>query len=444
MHKEQNQGQKGHLGTFNHPDTACVQAGYHPESGAPRITPIVQSTTFQYDSSEAVAALFDLAAEGHMYSRISNPTVSVLEETLAELEGGVGALCVSSGQAATLLSILTICEAGDELIAFRNLYGGTFTLLGATLKKFGITTRFVDLGDTDAAIAAYIVPQTKLIFGETIGNPGTDVLDIERFAALAHAHGLPLFVDNTLATPYLCRPLDWGADVVVHSTTKYLDGHATSIGGAIVDGGSFDWHSGRFPQITEPDPNYHGLSYTEAFGNQAYITRARAVFLRDLGATMSPMNAFLTKLGSQTLHLRMERHSANALAVAQFLERHPAVAWVKYPFLETSASRARAEKYLKGGSGILVFGVHGGYAGAQRLIDSLKLTSLVVHLGDIRTHALHPASMTHRQLSEADQRRAGILPEMIRLSVGIEHIEDILRDLKDALEGANHATDTAR
>lgn len=417
-------------------DTICIQGGYEPKNGEPRILPIFQSTTYKYDEADEVAKLFDLEAAGHMYSRISNPTVEALEKKIAEMEGGVGAMATSSGQAANLIAILTICNAGEHVLAMSNLYGGTFTLFTSTLKKMGIEVTFVDHRADDREISSKIQANTKLIFGETIGNPGVDVLDIQRIAEIAHENNIPLVVDNTFATPYLCRPFEFGADIVTHSTTKYIDGHATSVGGIIVDSGKFDWKSsGKFPHLTEADPSYHGLSYTEKFGAAAYITKARVAFLRDMGSTMSPFNAFLTNLGVETLALRMERHSSNALAAARFLESHPNVSWVNYPLLESSQSFDLARKYLPGGaSGIIAFGVKGGVESGKKFIDSLELASLVVHVGDIRTHVLHPASMTHRQLSEEQQMRAGIKPDMIRLSVGIENIDDILADLDQALK----------
>ena len=417
-------------------DTICIQGGYEPKNGEPRILPIFQSTTYKYDEADEVAKLFDLEAAGHMYSRISNPTVEALEKKIAEMEGGVGAMATSSGQAANLIAILTICNAGEHVLAMSNLYGGTFTLFTSTLKKMGIEVTFVDHRADDREISSKIQANTKLIFGETIGNPGVDVLDIQRIAEIAHENSIPLVIDNTFATPYLCRPFEFGADIVTHSTTKYIDGHATSVGGIIVDSGKFDWKSsGKFPHLTEADPSYHGLSYTEKFGAAAYITKARVAFLRDMGSTMSPFNAFLTNLGVETLALRMERHSSNALAAARFLESHPNVSWVNYPLLESSQSFDLARKYLSGGaSGIIAFGVKGGVESGKKFIDSLELASLVVHVGDIRTHVLHPASMTHRQLSEEQQMRAGIKPDMIRLSVGIENIDDILADLDQALK----------
>ena len=416
-------------------ETICIQGGYEPKNGEPRILPIFQSTTYKYDEADEVAKLFDLEAAGHMYSRISNPTVEALEKKIAEMEGGVGAMATSSGQAANLIAILTICSAGEHVLAMSNLYGGTFTLFTSTLKKMGIEVTFVDHRADDREISSKIQANTKLIFGETIGNPGVDVLDIQRIAEIAHENSIPLVIDNTFATPYLCRPFEFGADIVTHSTTKYIDGHATSVGGIIVDSGKFDWKSsGKFPHLTEADPSYHGLSYTEKFGAAAYITKARVAFLRDMGSTMSPFNAFLTNLGVETLALRMERHSSNALAAARFLESHPNVSWVNYPLLESSQSFDLARKYLSGGaSGIIAFGVKGGVESGKKFIDSLELASLVVHVGDIRTHVLHPASMTHRQLSQEQQIKAGIKPDMIRLSVGIENIDDILADLDQAL-----------
>lgn len=416
-------------------ETLAVQAGYEPESGEARVLPLYQSTTYKYDSADQVAQLFDLAREGHMYSRISNPTLEGLEKKVNILEGGIGALATSSGQSANLLSILTICSSGDHLIAFSNLYGGTFTLLTSTLQRFGIELSLVSPEASDQEIQAKIKENTKLIFGESLGNPGLKVLDIERVSKLAHDNGLPLIIDNTFPTPYLCRPIEYGADIVTHSTTKYLDGHATSVGGIIVDSGKFDWGQGRFSCLTEPDPNYHGLSYTETFKEAAYITRARVVFMRDLGVTMSPFNGLLTNLGIETLALRMDRHSSNALEIAKFLETNDKVEWVNYPLLKSSPDYDLAKKYLpKGASGVITFGVKGGLEEGRKFIDSLELASLVVHVGDVRTHVLHPASMTHRQLSKEDQEAGGITQNMIRLSVGIEDSADIIADLEQALE----------
>lgn len=416
-------------------ETLCVQAGYEPKNGEARILPIVQSTTYKYDDADEVGKLFDLEAEGHMYSRISNPTVAALENKITALEGGIGALATSSGQSANLIAILTICNAGEHVLAMSNLYGGTFTLFTSTLKKMGIEVSFINYKADALEIEANIQSNTKLIFAETIGNPGVDVLDINMVSEVAHKNNIPLVVDNTFATPYLCRPFEFGADIVTHSTTKYLDGHATSVGGVIVDSGKFDWEkSGKFPHLTDEDPSYHGLSYTTKFKEAAYIVKARVAFLRDMGNTMSPFNAFLTNLGAETLALRMERHSKNALEIAKFLENHPNVAWINYPLLESSESYELAKKYLpNGASGIIAFGVKGGAQNGKKFINSLELASLVVHVGDIRTHVLHPASMTHRQLSEEAQIKAGIKPDMIRLSVGIENVEDIIKDLDKAL-----------
>lgn len=415
-------------------ETLCIQAGYDPKNGEPRILPIVQSTTYKYDSADEVARLFDLEAEGHMYSRISNPTTEAFERKMAELEGGIGAVATSSGQSATLLSILTICKSGQRILSVANLYGGTHTLFTSTLKNMGIEVDFIDIRATQEEIEALITKDTRLVFGETIGNPTLDVLDIQRFAAAAHKKNIPLIVDNTFATPFLCRPFEFGADVLIHSTTKYLDGHATSVGGVVIDSGNFDWSNGLFPELTEPDVSYHGLSYTKKFGKAAYITKTRTAYMRDIGNVMSPFNAFLTNLGTETLALRMERHSENALKVAQFLSNHDKIAWIKYPLLKTDDNYELAQKYLShGASGIVTFGVKGGRQSSKNFIDHLQLASIVVHVGDVRSHALHPASMTHRQLSDSEQERAGIKPDMIRFSVGIEHIDDIIEDIRQAL-----------
>lgn len=415
-------------------ESLCVQGGYQAENGQARTLPLFQSTTFKYDDADEVAALFDLEKDGHMYSRISNPTVAAFEEKIAQLEGGIGALATSSGQAANLIAILTICQAGENIVAMNNIYGGSYTLFGSTIEKFGIKTKFVSLNEWEELENA-IDENTKLIFGETIGNPGIEVLDIEKAAEIAHKNGIPLVVDNTFASPYLCRPFDFGADIVTHSATKYIDGHATSIGGLIVDSGNFDWTKGKFSCLTEPDPNYHGLSYTESFNKAAYITKARAVFLRDFGTSLSPFNAFLMNFGVETLALRMERHSENALKVAQYLENHPKVEWVHYPLLKSSKSYELAQKYLtKGASGVISFGVKGSLQKTKEWINNLDLVSLVVHVADVRSHALHPASMTHRQLSEKAQIESGILPNMVRLSVGIENVDDIISDLENAFK----------
>lgn len=413
-------------------ESLCVQGGYNPKSGDPRVVPIVQSTTYKYENADEVGELFDLEREGFFYTRLANPTVAALEEKVAALEGGVAAVATSAGQSATLNSILTICAANDHIVAMNNLYGGTYNLLGSTLERLGIHTTFVPVNDLKALEDA-IGENTKLVIGETIGNPGVDVLDIEKVAEIAHGHGLPLFVDNTFATPALCRPLEFGADVVLHSSSKYLDGHAVALGGIIVDGGTFPWDNGKFPCLTEPDPNYHGLSYTESFGAAAFAVRCRAVFIRDIGNIMAPFNAFLTNLGTETLHLRMKAHSENALNVAKYLENHPKVEWISYPGLPTNKNYPLVQKYLpKGASGIIAFGVKGGAEASKNWINHLKMATLVVHVGDLRTHALHPASTTHRQLGEEALRAGGILPNMIRLSVGIENVEDIIADLEQA------------
>lgn len=416
-------------------ESLCVQGGYQPKNGEARTLPLVQSTTYKYDDADEVAALFDLEKEGHMYSRISNPTVASFEEKIAQLEGGIAALATSSGQAATLISILTICQAGDHVVAMNNIYGGSYTLIGSTLEKFGIKSTFIPLNNWEK-LRESIGSNTKLVFSEMIGNPGVEVLDIEKAAQIAHENKIPLVVDNTFATPYLCRPIDFGADIVTHSATKYIDGHATSVGGVIVDSGKFNWNNGNFPCLTDEDPNYHGLSYTKTFKEAAYITKARVVFLRDFGATLSPFNAFIMNLGVETLALRMEKHSKNALKISQYLENHPKVDWINYPHLESSQSFDLAKKYLpKGGSGVISFGVKGGLEETKQWINNLDLISLVVHVADTRSHALHPASMTHRQLSEEAQKESGILPNMVRLSVGIENVEDIIKDLDQAFEG---------
>ena len=419
-----------------HINTKCIQEGYKPGNGDPRVLPIYQSTTYRYDSSETLGDLFDLKAPGHMYTRISNPTFAAVEDKLASMEGGVGAMLTSSGQAANLIAILNIASAGDNFISLSEIYGGTINLFAVTLKRLGIEVRFASPSMSDAEISAMINSKTRAFFGETIANPALKVLDIERFAAIAHNAGIPLIVDNTFATPVLCRPFEFGADIVVHSTTKYLDGHAVAVGGAIVDSGRFDWAaSGKFPELTEPDESYHGVVYTKDFGNAAYITKARVQLMRDLGSTPSPMNAFLLNLGMETLALRMERHSSNALAVAKMLSSHPAVEWVSYPGLEGDAEHALAEKYLPDGtSGVVAFGVKGGRNAAMKFMDSLKLAGIVVHVADARTSILHPASTTHRQLTDEQLIAGGISPEMVRLSVGIEHIDDIIADLRQALE----------
>jgi len=418
-----------------HPDTLCVQAGWQPKNGEPRVLPVFQSTTFKYDSSEHVGDLFDLKVPGHFYTRLSNPTAEAVENKIAALEGGVGALMTASGQAASLIAILNLCGSGDHFIASGAIYGGTTNLFSVTLKKLGIEVTYVDPYASDDAIQAAFRPTTRAVFGETIANPALTVFDIERFARVAHANGVPLIVDNTFPTAVLCRPFAFGADIVTYSTSKYLDGHAVSLGGMIVDGGRFDWRaSGKFPGLTEPDPSYHGTVYADAFGPSAFIVKARAQLMRDLGAAPSPMNAFLLNLGMETLHLRMERHCRNAEAVAAFLERHPAVTWVNYPGLPASKDAALVKKYLpRGTCGVIAFGIKGGRAAAVRFMDSLKLAAIVVHVADARTGVLHPASTTHRQLTDAQLAAAGIGPDLVRLSVGIEDAADIIADLDQAL-----------
>lgn len=418
-------------------ETKCIQSGYRPGNGEPRVLPIYQSTTYAYDSADLLGDLFDLKAAGHMYSRISNPTVDCVEKKIADLEGGTGAVLTSSGQAANLLAILNITSAGQNIVSLGSIYGGTVNLFAVTLKKLGIEVRFVDDTMSDEEIASHIDENTRLFFGETLANPALKVLDIERFANLAHAHGIPLVVDNTFPTPILCRPFEFGADIVVHSTTKYMDGHAQVVGGCVVDGGKFDWCAGdRYPELTTPDESYHGVTYTEQFGvKHAYYTKLRVQLIRDFGVPMQPIAAYLLNLGLETLHLRMPRHCENALKVAAFLKGHKNVAWVSYPGLEGDPQHALAEKYLPHGTcGVISFGVKGGRDAAMKLMDALKLARIVVHVADARTCALHPASTTHRQLTDAQLVAAGVLPEQIRLSVGIENAEDIIADLAAALD----------
>ncbi len=417
-------------------ETKCIQSGYKPKNGEPRVLPIYQSTTFKYDTSDAMGRLFDLKDSGYFYTRLANPTCGAVEEKLADLEGGVGAMLTSSGQAATLLSVMTIAKAGDHIICSGAVYGGTFNLLEVTLKKFGIETTFVDPDADDDTIRKAFRENTKAVFGETISNPSLVVFDIERFAKLAHEHKVPLIIDNTFATPVLCRPIEFGADIVVHSTSKYLDGHAVALGGAIVDSGNFDWAaSGKFPEFTTPDDSYHGVVYSETFGNSAFIVKARVQLMRDLGSTPAPQNAFLLNLGMETLHLRMPRHSENALKVAQFLENDDRIAWVNYPGLASSKYKALVDKYLPNGTcGVISFGVKGGREAAGKLLDSFKLAAVVTHVADARTCALHPASTTHRQLTDKQLEECGVSPDLIRFSVGIENADDIIDDIKQALD----------
>ncbi|MCY6483077.1 O-acetylhomoserine aminocarboxypropyltransferase/cysteine synthase [Clostridium aestuarii] len=414
--------------------TICVQGGYSPKPGEARVLPIVQSTTYKYEDPDHVAKLFDLEAEGHMYSRISNPTVAAYEEKVNSLEGGAGALAVSSGQSATTLALLNICKNGEHIVAASTIYGGTFTLLASTFKKFGIEVSFVDPDANEEEILKEFKDNTKVIFGETIGNPGLNILDFDKFSNIAKKMGVPFIVDNTLASPCLCRPLELGANIVVHSSTKYIDGHATSVGGIIVDGGNFDWTNGKFPELVEPDPTYHGVKYVETFGKSAYIVKARVQLLRDIGSCLSPFNAFLNHLGLETLHLRMERHCSNTLALAKFLENHEKVSWVNYPGLESHSSHEAADKFLPQGAGaILTFGIKGEAENGSEFIRNLKLVALVVHLGDARTSVLQPATTTHRQLSKEEQIASGVYPDLIRVSVGIEDPADIINDFDQAL-----------
>lgn len=420
---------------MKHLDTLCISAGWEPGNGEPRALPIYQSTTFRYESSEHVGDLLDLKAAGHFYTRLSNPTSEAAEKKIAALEGGVGAMMTSSGQAATLITILNLCNSGDHFISVSTIYGGTLNLFSVTLKKLGIEVTYVDPYAADNEIEAAIQPNTRLIFGESVANPALTVFDIERFAGIAHANNIPLVVDNTFPTAVLCRPFDFGADIVVYSTSKYLDGHAVALGGMIVDGGSFDWAaSGKFPGFTEPDPSYHGMVYTEAFGKAAFIVKARVQLMRDLGSAPSPMNAFLLNLGMETLHLRMERHCRNAEAVARFLANHEGVSWITYPGMGSSQERELVQKYLPRGScGVISFGIRGGRTAAMNFMDKLKLAVIVVHVADARTGVLHPASTTHRQLSDEQLIAAGIQPDQVRISVGIEHVDDIIADLAQAL-----------
>ncbi|MBQ2149369.1 MAG: O-acetylhomoserine aminocarboxypropyltransferase/cysteine synthase [Bacteroidales bacterium] len=422
--------------------TRCVQAGYKPGKGEPRQIPIIQSTTFKYETSDQMGRLFDLEESGYFYTRLQNPTNDHAAAKIADLEGGVGAMLTSSGQAANLFACLNICQAGDHIVSAANIYGGTFNLLGVTLTKMGIDVTFVNPDDPEETIAAAFRPETKLLFGETLSNPGVEVLDIEKFARLAHSHGVPLIVDNTFPTPVNCRPFEWGADIVTHSTTKYMDGHGVAVGGALVDSGNFDWeaHADKFPGLCTPDASYHGLVYTKAFGRAAYITKATTHLMRDLGSIQSPQNAFYLNLGLQTLHLRVPRHCESALEVARFLERHPDVAWVKYPGLPGDKEHAKALKYLpEGTSGVLCLGLKGGRDFDNRFMDALRLITIETHVADCHSCILHPASHTHRQLSDAQLRAAGIDPGLMRLSIGLEDVEDIIDDLSQALEAAHQA-----
>ncbi len=410
----------------------CLHAGYTPKNAGPRVMPIVQSTTYVYDSTDDVAAVFDEPTKSLIYSRFANPTVMAVENKIADLEGGVGAMCTTSGQAANLLAILNICNAGDSFISTTQIYGGTVNLFAFTLKKLGIECIFVGHDATDEEIHAAFKPNTKAVFGETLANPALTVFDIERYANIAHAHGVPLIVDNTFATPILCKPFEFGADIVTHSTSKYMDGHALQIGGVIVDSGNFNWDNGNFPELVEPDPSYHGLSYTKTYGKQAYILKARMQLMRDFGCYPAAHSAFLLNLGLETLPVRMKQYCENALTVAKYLESNDKVESVMYPALESNESYPLAKKYLKGCSGVITFVIKGGKENAVKFMDSLKLASNEVHVADIRTCVLHPASETHRQLTDEQLEAAGINSGMVRFSVGLEDINDILDDLKQA------------
>jgi len=419
------------------PATLCVQAGWEPKNGDPRVLPIIQSTTFKYDNTEEMADLFDLKKDGYFYTRLQNPTNDAVAQKIAALEGGVGAVLTSSGQAANFYAVFNICEAGDHIVTSNEIYGGTYNLFGVTLKKLGIDCTFVSQEASEEEISAAFRPNTKALFGETISNPGCKVLDIDKFARIAHKHGVPLIVDNTFPTPINCRPFEWGADIVTHSTTKYMDGHACQVGGCVVDSGNFDWdaHADKFPGLTTPDESYHGIIYSQRFGKMAYCTKLVAQLMRDLGSIPAPQNSFLLNLGLETLHLRVPRHCENAQRVAEYLQSDPRVAWVHYSGLPGDESYELAKKYLPNGScGVIAFGLKGNRQTAIQFMDSLRLIAIVTHVADARTCVLHPASHTHRQMSDEQLREAGVAPDLIRLSVGIEDCSDILADIRQALD----------
>ena len=419
------------------PGSLCLHSGYEPKNGEPIELPIVQSTTFKYDNSDEMAMLFDLKKDGYFYTRLANPTSDAVARKICTLEGGVGAMLTSSGQAANFYAVFNICESGDHIVASTAIYGGTFNLFGVTMKTLGIECTFVNQDASEEEIQKAFRPNTKALFGETISNPGCKVLDIEKFARIAHRNGVPLIVDNTFATPVNCRPFEWGCDIVTHSTTKYMDGHATQVGGCVVDSGNFDWlaHADKFPGLCTPDESYHGLTYAKAFGKMGYTTKLVAQLMRDLGSIPGPQNAFLLNLGLETLAVRMERHCRNAEKVAQFLHDDPRVAWIDYPGLADDKSHALAEKYLPNGScGVMAFGLKGDRETAIKFMDSLEMINIVTHVADVRTCVLHPASHTHRQLSEEQLQAAGIAPDLIRLSVGIEDVEDIIADIRQAMD----------
>lgn len=416
-------------------ETKCIQSGYTPKNGEPRVLPIVQSTTYKYSTAEQMGDLFDLKDNGFFYTRLANPTADAVEKKIADLEGGVGAMLTSAGQAASLIAIMNICQAGDHVVSATTIYGGTFNLFAVTLEKFGIDVTFVDQTADIEELQKAFKPNTKAVFGETLANPSLEVLDLEKFATLAHNNNVPFIVDNTFPTPVLCRPIEWGADIVTHSTSKYMDGHAVALGGVIVDSGNFNWANGKFPEFTEPDESYHGVVYTEAFGKAAFITKARVQMMRDLGCAPAPMNCFLLNLGLETLCLRVERHSENAQKVAEYLESNPKIEWVNYPGLKDNKYHELAKKYLpKGCSGVISFGPKGGREGAAKFMNSLKLANIVCHVADARTGVLHPATSTHRQLSDQQLIDCGVTPDLIRMSVGIENADDIIADIQQALD----------
>lgn len=416
-------------------ETKCIQSGYTPKNGEPRVTPIVQSTTFKYETSDAMGRLFDLEEAGFFYTRLANPTLDVVEKKIADLEGGVGAMLTASGQAATLSAVTNIAKSGDHVICSAAVYGGTFNLFEKTLRDLGIDCTFVAADVAEDELNNSFKENTRLVFTESVTNPSLDVADIEMFAKCAHAHGVPLFVDNTFPTPINLRPIEWGADIVIHSTSKYMDGHAVALGGVVVDSGNFDWNNGKFPMLTEPDESYHGLIYTERFGKAAFITKARTHIMRDMGPQQSPMNAFLLNLGLETLFLRIPRHCENAMAVAEFLEGNDKIEWVNFPSLKSSKYYDLVQKYMPNGTcGVVSFGVKGGRAAAEKLMKNLKLAAIVTHVADARTCCLHPASATHRQMTDEQLKACGIEPNMIRFSVGIENKDDIIADLKQAID----------
>ncbi len=419
-------------------ETICVQGGYTPKNGEPRQIPIYQSTTFKYDTSEDMGKLFDLEASGYFYSRLQNPTCDYVAQKICELEGGVAGMLTSSGQSANFFSIFNIANAGDHIVSASTIYGGTFNLFAVTMKKMGIDFTFVTPDCSDEELEAAFRPNTKAVFGETVANPALNVLDIERFANAAHAHGVPLIIDNTFPTPVKCRPFEFGADIVTHATTKYMDGHGTQVGGCIVDSGNFDWlaHKDKYPGLCQPDDSYHGIVYAEKFGKLAYIMKATAQLMRDFGCTPSPQSAFYVNLGLESLHVRMDRHCENALAVAKFLKDHPMVDWVSYPGLEGDPQYELARKYLPNGTcGVVSFGVKGGRAAAEKFMKKLRIFAIETHVADARSCCLHPASATHRQLSDSELEAAGVLPNLVRMSCGLENKDDLIADIDNALKG---------